>query len=92
MSGELQPFGKHVVADSGSKKETYRLRIVDRIREDEYKVIKSFVREMRSDLQEIDFHTIERITALAFFRSIKIEDRKRLILDAVDLLHPYDHS
>ena len=90
MSTDAESIEDNVVAHSGSKRETRRLRIVDRIRNDEYIVIKSYVKSIRVDLQEIDFYTMERLIALAVFRSFDVEDRKGMILDMVNLFYPYD--
>ena len=84
-----QSSGNHVVALETNRKEATRLRVLDRIREDEYRIIKFYVKEMRDDLDQIDFHTMERLLALAVFRSIDVEERKYMILDMVDLFYPY---
>ena len=84
-----EPSSNHVVAIETNKREATRLRVLDRIREDEYRIIKFYVKEMRDDLNEIDFHTMERLLALAVFRSIDVEERKYMILDMVDLFYPY---
>lgn len=71
-----------------ASRRVYRhLHSVNKIRDDEFIPLKNYLRKRHPYLEAVDIYTIERILAMASWRSLPLSERMILMGIASDLLY-----